>query len=118
MKAEPKWVKAKKSGNIYIRLPAGTFTCFSVGSRWGISWFPVGGKVPVYALEYYDTLEAARSAAEHYRMQVPDKAPEPVKPVRAQDYETPTREEINAWWASCGLQPARIPDEVLKNMKI
>lgn len=101
----PKWIKSKRGG-CYIRLPAGTFTVFAVGSRWGISWFPVGGTQPVYALEDYVTIEEARAAVdEKYRAQVPATAPEPPKPMRASDYPPMTQEELDAILIANHLRP-------------
>jgi hypothetical protein len=112
--AGPKWIKAKKSDNIYCKLPAGTFTCFAVGTEWGISWFPVGGTMPIYdkadnALRLYDTRDAARLAAEIAMQHVPAGAPPPPQPWK---YEhIPTAEEL-------GLPRQSLPPEVLNKMII
>jgi hypothetical protein len=112
--AGPKWIKAKKTENIYIKLPAGTFTCFAVGAMWGISWFPVGGTMPIYdkadnALRLYDTRDAARLAAEIAMQHGPAEAPPPPQPWK---YEhIPTAEEL-------GLPRQSLPPEVLNKMII
>jgi hypothetical protein len=124
----PKWIKAKKTDNIYCKLPAGTFTCFAVGTEWGISWFPVGGTMPMYdkadnALRLYDTRDAARLAAEGFMANVPTTGPPPPRPWKNQP--PPTPEELDMIWEGAGLprgpvfdKPRRIPDEVLNKMVI